>query len=203
VADAANHRLLAKIGRTPEFYRFALELRIFANFKRRARQFVNLDMSNKWDILALAQHHGLPTRLLDWTTNPLVAAYFAVTSNPAETDARVYAMRAPVLVDSEIEPDPFEIADVRSFMPGSLAPRIVAQRGLFTVHPDPTSAWNPPQARLASHRFDIPASARFFFQRKLFQLAIDPAHIKADLDGVCETLAWQFANRVAVGNFNY
>ena len=210
VADAAMHLLVPKIGRDIQIYELAVEKVIFANFRRRSRQFVDTSQMSDWDIMALAQHHSLPTRLLDWTTNPLVAAYFAVTSAPYDRTARIYAARAPQLIDVQSVKNPFECSEVSAFIPSAVAPRIVSQRGLFTVHPLPTQPWDRGrlvQTKVSSpqedHEFDIPHQFRAFFERKLFQVAIDAAAIKSDLDGICDTLAWQFRSKLAVGKFNY
>src|SRR5947199_161566 len=48
------------------------------------------------EIFAIAQHHGIPTLLLDWSFDPLVAAYFAAEGNidePASHDLAVWALR--------------------------------------------------------------------------------------------------------------
>jgi hypothetical protein len=202
VADK-EFKLLPKIGRDSNKYDRNTEEVIFANFSRRVRYFIDTTGFDEWDLLALAQHHGLPTRLLDWTNNPLVAAYFAVSSMPLEKTARVHAVRVRKKINRKDYIHPFDVVEDGVIVPSAITARIVSQRGLFTIHGQPGTAWEPPEVGSPDHYFDIEPDDRRLFQRRLFYFGIDPSHIKGDIDGLCDALAWQYDRGIAVGTFNF
>lgn len=71
-----GYSLIPSIGRVNNYSK-DLEKQMFLEFKRQYYSYTDLRPKNDMDVLFLAQHYRLKTRLLDWSYNPLVALYFA------------------------------------------------------------------------------------------------------------------------------
>lgn len=162
-------RLLTSLDRLggvdPPHAKAHLEEHILRNFIRYSRPHLPHPAGNPWELLVTAQHHGVPTRLLDWSYSPLVAAHFA-TSGEGDADRIVWRLDwAAMHRHFGLPPFAFLVEDVGDLLrqqgveslwelfgrpdggesrvvcmldPPALDARIVAQAAAFTVSADKT-----------------------------------------------------------------
>lgn len=193
--------LVPTIGRSPS-YNSARERAVIDVFGRRITEYVdNPKALDDWDIIGLAQHHGAPTRLMDWTSNPLVAAYFATSAKGKGGDPVIVARRVDPseILEPEFNPDPLTSA-TGFVLPRFFTFRISSQNGLFSVHSDPTKPlFDHRSMKFSRLKFTIPIRHRRYFQRRLFYFGFDAQRIMGGVDGVGSRLKWQYDTGIGLG----
>jgi hypothetical protein len=100
--DVASWSLLTSLQRIPRKTNAStniIEHSLIRSFRKYADA-GSFDQKSEWYVLAVAQHNGLPTRCLDWTYSPLVAAHFACGNETyKKDDGVIWCLHAGILRD--------------------------------------------------------------------------------------------------------
>lgn len=163
------------------------ERRLFEEFNRKSISSL-YKQYDIWERLSIAQHHGLPTRYLDWSESPLVAMYFAVEEDECCCDSAVWCYIVHQSHDimwsqTATYRCPFKIDRVIIHRPAHVVPRITVQSSIFTTHPlgmFDKDQWLEGEL----YKVEISNKYRVRIRNDLEKLGIHRASLFPDLDGL-------------------
>jgi hypothetical protein len=188
----------------PRGQRKNIERLMFDEFKRTCVALIDFQPQSDWDFLAIAQHHGLPTRLLDWTYSALAALWFAAEKEPVEVkgkkqNAVVWMLKTSVedFIDENDRPSPFDRKPTGIYRPRVISQRIAAQKGIFTAHRMMKEEGfvvleKNRRFRERLFKFVVEASAFPDIRKHLDGCGVNHSTLYPDLVGLCNHMEWRY-----------
>lgn len=181
----------------------AKERRMLERFQKEAQPFLAHPLPQTvWDWLSIAQHQGMPTRLLDWSGNALAALWFAVSNDPGPKVKQgvVWVLKVDPknLTSPSEDEDIFDLRRTYVFQPFHIDRRIAAQTGWFSVHKYVESSGRfialekNAQYRERLLKFVIPVKHFESIRRELRRLGFTQASMFPDLSGLCADIQQEF-----------
>ena len=167
---------------------------------RLGRRYVLENGTDFGAVLSLAQHHGFPTPLLDWTNSPYIAAYFALAeARRSQIPGRVFIFNMAewlTLAQPATITDPAPTVSIREFEAYD-NPRHIPQQSCHTFsNVADIEAWIRRMERGKQGRFlttiDIPADQRDYAVKDLAYMGLTAASLFPGLDGTCRALKERF-----------
>ena len=212
-----SHELIPSIGRGTSDHTYGdaqvLEDDLLAEFRRLTVPILQTPPTSEFEWLFLAQHYGLPTRLLDWSSNPLVALFFATERNDEKDGALIFLRHAVTdqyhLFDyktadytAEARKAPASIFAIQAHQgrtifvrPRYSDERYVSQRSVFSCPANPFQALDLPDIK----KLAIRATWKSEIRRRLRVMGVSTSSVYPGLAGVASEVKSLMFNPVASG----
>lgn len=180
-------------------YSFIEEIMLDLFYQKGVSLLKGYEINSDLDLMVIGQHHGLPTRLLDWTENPLYALFFAVEDLSIKSNACVYEY-IPTKFENykTLSSDEYFKSHVNYWFvnPRHINERVKAQNGYFTLHPLYKSLDIKSLDQLIKNNNDlnslvkviIPRDKKEKIKNELDKLNVNRYTIYPDLDGLASKI---------------
>ncbi|MHC4215146.1 MAG: FRG domain-containing protein [Planctomycetota bacterium] len=200
---------------------YQVEKALLQRFKRDGYPFVQRLLTD-WEAITLGQHHKLPTRLLDWTSNPLVALFFAAETDEKK-DGAVFMYRPRIEWNYHLStfegqnpenpdvPKPLDVGGIKIVFPMLIADRLITQSSGFTIQ-DPLKCLMQRSKKgedfkeedldiFAIYKWTLPETKKLSVCDELHRVSINRKTLFPDLDGVGYGLCKQESFRQVKGKW--